>query len=259
MTFKLRGAFKRARLEYNYITCKNWSFQDAGEFWDNVHDYDEIDEETYAYKRRFYDSIRLCSIKDNSRVLDIDCRTGNGTVFYHGRGKVKSAVCISPSRIFLSVAKKRLKKHGISAETMQLKKLPLDLLTESFDAVLCFETIEHISSNGHIPFLKELNRLLGKDGEMILTMPNLLWGPVHWFAAIFDIHHSEGPHKFLSRKKIKALLKEAGFKIIKEETTVIIPAGPKLLIKAGEVFERLFKRNLMVVLGLRRIFVCRKA
>jgi len=253
---KLKGAIKRAKKEYYYFTLKNWTYKDAGDFWDTVHDYDEIDDETYAYKRRFTDSIRMSRIKSKSKILDIDCRTGNGTVFYHRHGKVKESTCVSPSPVFLNVCKERLKKYGIKNKTMLLRKIPLKLKDESFDAILCFETIEHVSN--HLEFMKELNRLLKPKGELILTMPNILWEPVHWLVAILNIHHSEGPHRFLTRKKIKNVLKRTGFRIVKEKTTVLIPVGPRGLTKFGEVLERLFKNTLMPYLALRRIFICEK-
>lgn len=255
---KIKGIFRRTVDEFKYFTSKNWTYKDAGDFWDTVHDYDEIDDETYAYKRRFYDSIKMCSIPKDSKILDIDCRTGNGTVFYHRNGRIKEAVCISPSPIFLDVCKKRLKKYNIKSQTMLLRERDLNLKDQRFDAILCFETIEHVSSKFHLEFLKELNRVLKQNGEMILTMPNILWEPVHWFVAIFGIHHSEGPHRFLRRSKIKNLLKKAGFKLIKEDTTVLIPVGPRWLTKFGEHLENSLKNTLMPYLGLRRIFICKK-
>jgi 2-polyprenyl-3-methyl-5-hydroxy-6-metoxy-1,4-benzoquinol methylase len=253
---KLKGALKRARLEYRYVTMGYWGFKDVGDFWDTVHDYDEIDDETYAYKRRFTDSLRMCSIKKASRVLDIDCRTGNGSVFFHRHGLLKETVCITPSPMFRSVCQKRLAKHKVPGKTLLLRKLPLQLKAKSFDAVLCFETVEHISN--HVPFLKELNRLLKDDGELIVTMPNILWEPVHWLAAILAIHHSEGPHRFLRRRAIIGFLKKAGFQIRREETTVLIPSGPRWLTRFGEQLESAFKTTLMPWLGLRRIFICKK-
>ena len=89
-------------------------------------------------------------------------------------------------------------------------------------------------------------------------MPSLLWEPVHWMVAILSIHHSEGPHRFLARRTIKNFLKKANFKIIKEQTTVIIPVGPRWLTKFGEHLEKLFKNSLMPIFGLRRIYICKK-
>lgn len=254
---KFRGALKRAIKEYKYYTVKGWSYEDCGKFWDSVKDYDEIDDETYAYKRRFYDSIKMVSFPDKSRVLDIDARTGNGLVFYNKHNKIKSAVCVSPSEVFLNVCKERTKKYKVNVEkAILLRKMPLPLKSNSFDAILCLETVEHVSN--HIEFLSEINRLLKDNGELVITMPNILWEPVHWLVAIFGIHHSEGPHNFLRRKKILRLLRRTGFRVVKERTTVIIPSGPRWLTKFGEKIENFVGEPVMKIIGLRRIFICRK-
>jgi SAM-dependent methyltransferase len=253
---KHKGFFGRVLDEYRYYTMKRWDYKDVGDFWDTVKDYDEIDDETYAYNRRFHDSIRMCTIPDKSKILDIDCRTGNGTVFYHSRGKVEEAVCVSPSPCFLEVCKKRMKKYKIKARTLLLRSLPLPIKDKSFDAVLCMETIEHISN--HIEFLRELNMLLKDDGELVLTTPNVIWEPVHWFVAIFNIHHSEGPHRFIRRKRILNFLRRAGFKVEKERTTILIPAGARWLTNLGYVIERAMGERLRRIFCLRRIFICKK-
>ena len=192
------------------------------------------------------------------RFLDIDCRTGNGTVFYSKNKKINKAVCITPSSDFLNVCKKRLKKYNIKAKVMLLRELPLKLKSNYFDLILCLETIEHISPKRRLDFLKELNRLIKDRGKMVLSMPNILWEPVHWGVAIFGIHHSEGPHKFLSRREIKRLFEQSNFKIIKQETTVLIPVGSKWLTSFGEILEKSFKNTLMPLIGLRRIYICEK-
>lgn len=81
---------------------------------------------------------------------------------------------------------------------------------------------------------------------------------MHWFASVINVHFSEGPHRFLKRTEIIKFLEEAGFEIKKEETTVIIPYGPRFITKIGEFLERMFKDTLMPLIGLRRIFVCTK-
>ncbi len=255
---KFKGAWKRFKEERDYISRKNWTYKDTGDFWNTVHDYDEIDDETYAYKRRFYDSIRICTFPDKSKLLDIDCRTGNGTVFYHRNNKISEAVCVSPSSNFLNICRQRLKKYNIKSKIILLEKLPLPIKSRFFDAVLCLETIEHVSRPHHMKFLKELNRLLKPQGELILTMPNILWEPVHWIVAIFGIHHSEGPHKFLRRKKMLDLLKKTGFILVKQKTTVFIPVGPRWFTKIGELLEKILGENIMHIFGLRHIFICRK-
>lgn len=94
---------------------------------------------------------------------------------------------------------------------------------------------------------------------MVLTTPNILWEPVHWIAAITNKHHSEGPHRFIGHKKIKKWLKGTGFKIIKQKTFILIPGGPKKIIKFGEKLEKVLPNFIITLLGLRRTYICQKS
>ncbi len=250
---------KRIRLEHEYCTLKDWSFMDTGAFWDSVYNYDEACYKTYSYERRFYDSFGLCSARKNGRFLDVDCRTGNGTVFYFQRGMVKDALCLSPSRVLLDVAKRNLREHKIRGSARLLERIPLDVKSKSFDTILCLETIEHLPERQRLAFLRELSRLLKDEGELILTTPNVLWEFVHWVAAVLEIHPSEGPHRFLSRDSILKCIKLSGFIIKREKTTVLIPYGPRFITRIGEFIERLAGEPVMRLIGLRRIFILKKS
>lgn len=227
-----------------------------GRFWDSVSGYDDINRETYSYFRRFTDGYRLSSIADQSYILDICAHTGNGTHFFFQQGKVRAAVCADVSERMLEVCRRRLEQIKIDFSLVRFNSYPLPFPDDKFDAVLCFETLEHMPQPGR--FLEELYRLLKPNGELLLTTPNSLWEPVHWLAAILEIHHSEGPHKFLSKRMVIQLLNKAGFHITREDTTVLIPAGPKSITALGEFLERVSGRWLRSLLGLRRIFICRK-
>jgi nitroreductase/ubiquinone/menaquinone biosynthesis C-methylase UbiE len=233
-----------------------WELEDVAKHWDATTDYDEINKKTYSYFRRFIDGYRLSNIKDNSYVLDICCRTGNGAAYFAERNKIKKAVCADVSKKMLKIAAARLQQKKVDFETRLFAKLDLPFKNNEFDAVLCFETVEHMPDPKK--FIAELSRITKRGGEILITTPNWLWEPIHTFAAKFGIHHSEGPHRFLHYSEIKGYIKEAGLKIKREETTVLVACGPRLITKLGEVFEKIFKKTLMPMLGLRRIFVCEK-
>jgi len=252
---RLTGIIKRSIMEYKYFTTKNWSLKQVGMHFDETKDYDDINKETYSYFRRFTDGYRLCNIPDNSYILDFGCRTGNGTLYFAQQGKVKKAVCVDFSDDLLEICVQRLKESGIPFEIKKLETLNLPFEDNEFDAILCFETIEHLAEPEMV--MMELARVIKEGGELILTTPNVLWEPVHWLAATFDIHHSEGPHRFIRKSRLIQYIKNAGFEIAREETTVLIPDGPEIFIKFGEWFERKFP-NIMSLWGLRRIFVCRR-
>lgn len=234
---------------------RNWALEDVGDHWDRTEDYDDINKKTYSYFRRFTDGDRLSDIKSGSYILDICCRTGNGAIYFAKQRNVYG-ICMDVSDKMLKIAGDALKQENINFTTRKFMDYNLPAKDNEFDAVLCFETIEHIPDVW--AFTKELNRVIKPGGEAIITMPNFLWEPIHWFAAVIGIHHSEGPHRFLQRKKAIKIIKDAGFSIKKEETTVLIPYGPKFLTDFGEKMENIFKNSLMPLLGLRRIFICEK-
>lgn len=235
---------------------RSWTIEEVGKHWDETTGYDDINERTYSYSRRFIDGYRMSDIKDGAYVLDISCRTGNGTKYFAERLKNAKFVCCDCTPKMLEIAAQNLKEKGINFETKLFTSLALPFKDETFDNVLSFETIEHMPEPTR--FVKELARVTKKGGEIIITCPNRLWEPVHAFAALVGVHHSEGPHKFLHYGEVKRYIKEANVKIKREETTVLIPYGPSFITKLGEILEKILKKPLMPMIGLRRIFVCEK-
>jgi len=249
------GLLQRIKDEYYYYTCKKWPIGDVGKFWDSVTDYDDINEKTYTYYRRFLDGYNVSTIPDNSYVLEVTPRTGNGTLYFHKKGKIKKAVGADVSKFQIDIYKKNLSRSGIDFESVVLNDYTFPFADNSFDAVLSFETVEHMGYPD--VFISEIGRVLKKDGELILTCPNILWEPVHWLAAVFKIHHSEGPHNFLTRRALYKYFKRAGLKVEREIGTILIPGGPRFLTALGELLEKLFP-HLVIAFGLRRVFRCRK-
>jgi len=233
-----------------------WSLKDVGEHWDRTNDYDDINKETYSYFRRFTDGYRLSGIKDNAYVLDYCARTGNGASYFAGKKKDLRFVCMDVSEKMLKIADENLKSKGIDFKTRLTRTTWFPIKDNTFDNVLCFETVEHLPHPEMT--VKELARVTKPKGEVLITMPNTLWEFVHWFAAVTGIHHSEGPHLFIPRRKMVGYIKNAGLKIKKEETTVLIAFGPRFLIKIGQCLEKILKNSLMKYIGLRRVFVCEK-
>lgn len=251
-----KGILGRIASEYRHLTTKEWSFEEVGDFWDSVLDYDEINTRTPSYFRRFVDGYKLSNLPANSYILDICSRTGNGSLFFWHKKRIKKIVCADFSKRFLELCSRRLKEEGVIFEQRLVQDMPLPFKDEEFDGIICFETVEHISKPDI--FIKELGRVLKKGGEIILTTPNLFWEPVFYLAPILGLHHSEGPHRCIGRKKLLGYLKKAGFNVVKEDTTVLLPVGPSALLKIGEWLENKTKNSLMPLVGLRRIFICRK-
>lgn len=235
---------------------KTWTLTDVGNHWDETEDYDDINKKTYSYYRRFVDSFAMSSVKDGDYLLDICCRTGNGTNYYFGKRKIKS-VCMDVSHKMLKICSEFLRQQKTDFETKFFDHYPLPGENNTFDVVLSMETLEHMPDP--LQFLQELHRVLKPGGELILSTPNLWWEPIHWFAAITHIHHGEGPHKFRTRMYVIKALQKTGFRIKAEKTTVLIAYGPKWLTTFGDKLEKAMGEFLRRTFCLRRIFICEKS
>jgi SAM-dependent methyltransferase len=247
---------KRIKNEIKYITSAKWTFSDVGKHWDETTDYDDINEKTYTYFRRFIDTDNLFDLPERKYTLDICSRTGNGSLFFWEKGKISKVVCADVTQKMQEICNANLKKHPIDFSTKFFESYPLPFKNNEFETILSFESIEHLP-NPEI-FIQELYRILKTDGYLVLTTPNILWEPIHWLAAILNIHHSEGPHRFIKHKKIKKWLKKTGFKITKQKTFILIPGGPKKLTSFSEKIETKLPKFITNLLGLRRIYICEK-
>lgn len=247
----------RVRVELEHWRRRTWSFHDVGDHWDATEDYDDINEETYSYFRRFEDGVRLSDLPAEGTVLDFCARTGIGTTYFHEHGLVGTAVCADVSLRMGRICMRRLKEAGVKRWLwVPVSDYQLPFPDEYFDSILCFETVEHFPSPNRM--IAELGRVTRAGGELILTTPNVLWEPVHALAAILKFHHSEGPHRFVPYRKLLTMVQRAGFVTQRQETTVLIPGGPDWLVRVGEWLEQRSRHSLMPLLGLRRVIIARK-
>ncbi|MBZ0304059.1 MAG: Coenzyme F420 hydrogenase/dehydrogenase, beta subunit C-terminal domain, partial [Anaerolineae bacterium] len=247
----------RIAAEIRHWLRPHWSLEAVGVHWGRTEDYDDINAETYSYFRRFVDGLNMSDWPAGAHVLDICARTGNGTLYFYQQGRVGSAMCADVSENMGEICRQRLRAGGFeNFEWVKFDTYRLPFEDHTFDAVLCFETVEHLS----LPELlvHELARVTKPGGTLILTTPNVLWEPVHALAAITGAHHSEGPHRFIRYGRLQRMVREAGYRIDKQATTVLIPGGPKSLVRLGEWIEARTPHTLMPLLGLRRILICRK-
>jgi SAM-dependent methyltransferase len=251
------SAWKRIREEIGYWTRKTWTFADVGAHWDATEHYDDTNEETYSYFRRFTDGLRLSAMPPECHVLDICARTGNGSTYFYQNGKISSVVCADVSERMGEICRNRLEEAGLkNYRWLLLNDYDLPFDDGAFDAVLCFETVEHFPEPERM--LMELGRVTRPGGTLVLTTPNVLWEPVHALAAVTGYHHSEGPHRFIRYGRLVRMTRDAGFTIDRAVTTILVPGGPEFLVKLGEWIEDRTPNTIMPLLGLRRILIGRK-
>jgi coenzyme F420 hydrogenase subunit beta len=253
-----KGFRGRSKKRTGGKTNRYWSLEDVARHWDSVDKYDDINEQTYSYTRRFSDGYLLCAgeIRDGDRILDVACRTGNGTVYFGERKRI-DATCLDPSDSMVEKCRNKLLQSGLECRVLKWDEMRLPFEPEAFDRVLSFETVEHVFPYRN--FLIELNRVLKPGGGLLLTTPNVLWDPLHTLADKLGLHHGEGPHRFLPRRELLDALTESGFRIEREKSTVLIPYGPGFLTRFGEVVEGMLPETIRRWICLRRIFWCRKS
>ncbi len=238
------------------MSVKTWTFADVAAHWDGTPEYDAINAGIDSYLRRFRDSESLFTIPENANVLDIDCRTGIGTMYFARRFPTARFTCLAMAKSFETQAKARLAAEGISASVSQVMGLPLLLPDQTFDVVLSYETLEHVPDTK--AFIVELSRVLKPGGTLVLTTPNRLWEPVHWLSATLHLDHGEGPHRMLPRGEILSHFRNAGLTVKTERSFVLVPVGPNWLLALGRWKEKILPEWILQLVALRRTFICTK-
>ena len=183
---------------------------------------------------RYLETINLFCGERPGRVLDIGSGWGTTCKILGELGFEMAALDISnPSGIDDNCFKQ--------CDLNRVARLPYD--DESFASVVCSEVIEHIER----PFtlLKEIQRILCKDGTLILTTPNILslhsriiflrtsmHGKFIWKPSSngsYHPKHGEGGHITpIDFYRMNWMLHRLGFKIEALRTNILdIPSGAK--------------------------------
>jgi SAM-dependent methyltransferase len=103
------------------------------------------------------------------RVLDVACGSGYGSALLAAGAASVTGVDLAPAAI--AQARARYAAIG-NLEFVAADCTTLPLASGSVDAVVSFETLEHI--HGQEAFLDEVARVLAPDGLLVLSCPNKL-------------------------------------------------------------------------------------
>src|SRR5262245_43499675 len=118
------------------------------------------------HKQRYEWAAKYC---DGKTVLDVACGTGYGSEILgqSGAGKVIG--------VDLALDAISANGHGHRALLANADACRLPFADQSFDAVVSFETIEHVENPDAL--LKEIARVLKRGGRCICSSPNLNFQP----------------------------------------------------------------------------------
>jgi len=147
----------------------------------------------------------------------------------------------------------RLSASGLDYQSVKIDELPLSFSDRSFDFICSYETVEHVCD--YKIMIAELRRVLTDDGILIVTCPNRSWEWVHWLTVVININHSEGPHRFLKRGELLDCFRKQGLKVLRENTTILLPFNCSLSVKINWWLEKYLPERIKRYLALRRTFV----
>jgi ubiquinone/menaquinone biosynthesis C-methylase UbiE len=104
------------------------------------------------------------NVKKTDKILDYGCGTGKYCTFFNP----KNYLGLDINKKSINIAKKKYKQYHFK----ELSK-KLNVKDNSFDFILILGVFHHISNNEIKPILKEINRVLKKNGKILIIEPIL--------------------------------------------------------------------------------------
>lgn len=168
----------------------------------------------YKSEYNFYYNELKNALKDHippgERVLDVGCGTGNLLRFIVPRQG--TGIDISDQMIKIAKLKygrdERLKFYVHNIEKAPFKR--------QFNYILCADVIEHLSDVERA--FTHIARTMNNDTQLILSMANPAWEPILTFLEKLHFKMPEGPHRRISEKELKIILKFCKLQIITKIT-----------------------------------------
>ncbi len=237
--------------------ANKFKMSEVERFWDGLaeHEYEHANDRfDRVHNQRFTEAINRLNITEESRVLNIWSRVGDGVPFFREAFGEFELVNAELSLEMLKASQK-FNPREIHVQT-SLHELPFR--DSTFDIIISLETLEHVPDP--LLFLLELHRIIKHDGIVVMSLPSSF---VEWTSVannIFKFHHGEGPHRFLHPREVIKMLTESGFKLSEYRGTLFLPFGGQRIDKLDRwLSEIIGKRPFLGQIGLRQFYVCETA
>lgn len=187
------------------------------EYYDNT-DYYERAKNNFADKPNRFNlytvknALAIYFPKKDEKIIDIGCGWGNISLALQKRGF--DVIGLDYSKKSIEICKNTAKKLSLDSEKFIFANATdTKLRTESFDVAYCCDFVEHLYPKVYEDFLKEIYRILKKNGKFIIYTPN----PSH-FLEILRKHNiilkGEISHvDYKTMERLKSSLLAHGFSI----------------------------------------------
>ena len=180
-----------------------------------------------ALKCRARNIIEGLELKHGDNILDIGCGDGYYLHLLKNLGLKLDLTGTDYDEAGLKKARNNLGKNIPLKQGNLMRKLPFK--TNTFDKAVMSEVAEHLPDD--VKGLKEVRRVLKKDGVLVLTVPNhnypFFWDPLNWvlerttgkpirsgfFAGLWNQHE-----RLYKPEQIKKVVEKAGFKVVALES-----------------------------------------
>ena len=154
------------------------------------------------------------------RILDVGCGTGGNLEMLAKFGEAEGVDVSDDALDFC-------KRKGLKAHKGLAESLPFE--DESFDIVTALDVVEHLDDD--IAGLKEMHRVLKKDGITLIFVPAFMW--------LWGVQDDVSNHRIrYTKKQIVKRLQKAGFEIERATYANISFFAP---ILAGRTLMKLMK------------------
>ncbi len=232
----------------------NFTIEQVRNYWNKAFfKYDKAHKNIHeTHHQRFKQGLEYLDLKSNNKVLNIWSRTGEAVPYLREKCSGIDLINCEVSDEFIKKSKKDFPSEVFEQTDLTILNFP----DNYFDFVLSLETLEHCPCPSC--FLKEVFRVLKPNGTLVMSLPPAV---LEWHFKIYTFifnDHGEGPHKFLSSKKVKTLLKEVNFELLLDKGTLLFPIGPKFFRNWGEKIIQKFQKTFIREFGVRQFYVAKK-
>lgn len=185
--------------------------------------------ESVRIRRFWYENkiklVKWLNLVDKSKVV-LDAGCGSGVLTLHLMNTCKSVYALGSNKGALSFLREKIgqtseKNSNVEFIDADLRTIPLK--DNLFDIVFLYEVVEHFSGDDLNLMIREIRRVLKKNGYLVLTTPNFysFWPLLEFLIDFFRLGVTLRNEQHLTRfdpKKLTDFLSRNNFEIAKTGT-----------------------------------------